>query len=365
MKVLQIINSLSAGGAEKLLVNSVVEYRKMGIDVDILVLKGGVSPFLDKLEPFQEINVFALGDQTNVYNPLHIFKIYDFLNNYNVVHVHLFPVLYWVALADMLRIGKRNYKLVYTEHNTTNRRRDKLLFKFIDKILYRRFHKIVSISDAVDVNLRNHLGKSFDNIIKIYNGIDLKEIYEAIPYSKEALDFTEMDKLIIQVSSFTAQKDQLTLIKSLEFLPKNYFLILVGDGELKSSCIKKTEELRLSDRVKFYGIRKDVPKLLKSVDVIVLSSHFEGLSLSSVEGLASGKPFIASDVPGLTEVVEGAGLLFEDANENQLAELILKLFDDNQYYSETVNQCMARAKKFDIIKMTKEYYNLYKELSLV
>ncbi|PKQ44059.1 hypothetical protein CSW08_14735 [Confluentibacter flavum] len=86
--------------------------------------------------------------------------------------------------------------------------------------------------------------------------------------------------------------------------------------------------------------------------------------MSSVEGLASGNPFIASDVPGLTEVVEGAGLLFEDNNENQLAELNLKLIDDKYYNSEIVGKCMVRAKKFDMIKMTKEYFNFYKELSL-
>ena len=118
----------------------------------------------------------------------------------------------------------------------------------------------------------------------------------------------------------------------------------------------------ISDRVSFLGIRKDVPRLLKSVDVVVLSSHFEGLSLASVEGLASGKPLIASDVPGLTEVVEGAGILFEDNNEKQLANLILSVCTNDIINKKTISDCINRSKKFDILTMTQKYSDLYKEL---
>ena len=362
MKVLQFIDSLSAGGAEKLLVNSVIKYREMGIDVDILLLKGGESPFLGILECNPEIKVFSFGEKNNVYSPLNILKVYRFLKNYDIIHVHLFPSLYWAAFADIIKI-KKNYKLVFTEHNTTNRRRSKAIFKIIDKLVYSRYNKIITISDSVDVNLKSHLGNSFNSkFIKIYNGIDLKEINEAIPYSKKDIGFKDDNKLLLQVSSFTPQKNQLTLIKSLKYLPENYHLILVGDGELKAECIKITKDLELSNRVSFYGIRKDVPRLLKSVDIVVLSSHFEGLSLSSVEGLASGKPFIASNVPGLTEVVEGAGVLFEDNNEKELSKCINELIEDDEYRNRIVKKCIDRSKKFDIINMTTEYSNLYRDL---
>ena len=362
MKVLELINSLNAGGAENLLVNSVIKYNEMGIDVDLLLLNGGNSPFLEKLNPYSEISVFSLGNNINVYNPLNFLKLIKFFKKYDIIHVHLFPSLYWAAFADIImKTQKKKYKLIYTEHSTSNRRRNSIVFKILDKLVYKRFHTIVSISDAVDINLKNHLGDSFKNIIKIYNGIDLDEINAAIPYSKEDINFTDKTKLILQVSSFRYPKDQLTLIKSLKYLPNDYSLILVGDGELKLDCIKITNDLGLSDRVKFYGIRKDVPRLLKSVDVVVLSSHFEGLSLSSVEGLASGSPFIASDVPGLTEVVEGAGLLFEDNNEKQLASLIESVCTDEKFNAKVVSDCIERSKKFDIMTMTSKYSDLYKK----
>ena len=58
-------------------------------------------------------------------------------------------------------------------------------------------------------------------------------------------------------------------------------------------------ELNVSDRVHFLGVRTDVPTLLKAADIVVMSSHFEGLSLSNIEGMAAGKPFVASDVDGI------------------------------------------------------------------
>src|SRR5690606_37044183 len=108
----------------------------------------------------------------------------------------------------------------------------------------------------------------------------------------------------------------------------NYVLLLVGDGMLRKSSEELANKIGVKNRVLFLGIRKDVPRLLKSVDLVVLSSHFEGLSLSSVEGLASGTPFLASDVPGLTEVVENAGVLFENDNMESFVDAVTRLMKD-------------------------------------
>ena len=357
MKLLQVINSLSPGGAEKLIVDAVIKYYKKGAIVDILLINKTSSPFIDKLKDYPEINIFSLGENINVYNPIHIIKFGVFFKNYEVVHVHLFPALYWAAISTMFR--KKTYRLVYTEHNTVNRRRRLKIFKIFDKIAYKQFDHIISISDSVDISLKKHLGSKFKNIIKIYNGIDLEEIYNAKSYPKKDINLSPNDIAILQVSSFTAQKNQVTLIKSLIHLPENFNVLLAGEGSMKKNLIELTNELGLDKRVHFLGVRKDIPNLLKSVDVVVLSSHFEGLSLSSVEGLASGKPFIASDVPGLTEVVKDAGILFEDNNDKELAYQIKMLCTDEKQYFNIANKCQKRAKMFDINNMTNKYLELY------
>ena len=101
-------------------------------------------------------------------------------------------------------------------------------------------------------------------------------------------------------------------------LPNNYSLQIVGDGPRRPILEKLAEE----KNVEFLGIRTDIPDILSSTDIVVLSSHWEGLSLSSIEGMASGRPFIASDVDGLHEMVNGAGVLFPDGDHIALASAI-------------------------------------------
>lgn len=357
MKILQFINSLAAGGAEKLIVDATIEYHKRGIPVDLLLISKGNSPFLERLNEFDAIKVFYLGEDVDVYNPKYIFKLNAYFKKYDIVHVHLFPAMYWAAFAKIF--GKKPYKLIFTEHNSTNRRMNNPFFKLLDKWVYTQFDNLITISDAVDAALRGYLGSSFKNITKIYNGINLVEIKEALPYSKHELGFSDNNILILQVSRFFPQKDQATLIRAMVDLPKHIVLLLVGSGPLMEEHKQLAKNLNLEDKVFFLGVRRDVPRLLKSVDYVVLSSHFEGLSLSSVEGLASGKPFIASDVPGLTEVVQGAGFLFPDRNEKKLTEILLGLQKNPKLYEETVEACITRSKTFDINNMVDNYLKLY------
>ena len=93
-----------------------------------------------------------------------------------------------------------------------------------------------------------------------------------------------------------------------------------------------------------------------------MSSDFEGLSLSSIEGMAAGKPFVASNVDGLREVVNGAGLLFENSNSQALADTILTLYNDKKLYDNVAEKCEKRAGEFDINKMVDSYLDVYNSL---
>ena len=112
----------------------------------------------------------------------------------------------------------------------------------------------------------------------------------------------------------------------------------------------------------FTGNRNDVPQVLKSSDVIVMSSHYEGLSLSSIEGMAVGKPFVASDVDGLHEIVEGAGILVPHQDEKSLAEVLLRLREDTSYAGQVAASCMDRARQYYFSKMAEAYLEVYESL---
>lgn len=367
MKVLHIINNLGSGGAEKLLSEFLPLLKKNGdINIEVLLLTDEKMTYKKNLES-KGIKVSSIGFN-NINNPLNILKIKKHIekNQYDIVHSHLFPSQYWVGITRQLT-NIQNIKFVTTEHSNHNRRRNKSYFRKIDKYIYSKYDTVICITEKVKLNLTNWLNlkeKELDRYIVINNGVDINKYREAKPYKKtEICDiFTEETKLICMVSRFSQAKDHSTLIKSMKYLPDDVHLMLVGEGTLKENNQELVKELLLDKRVHFLGFRKDVERILKSSDIVVLSSHWEGLSLASIEGMASGRPFIASDVEGLSEIVKGAGLLFKEGNYLELSNIISKLLNNDNFYDEVSNRCFERVMPFNLDLMVSKTIKLYNSL---
>ncbi len=358
MKVLQVINSFVTGGAEKLLLDSIPKYKEKGIDMELLLLNGANQPFLTELKK-SNCTIFSLGT-TSIYNPFLIFKIVPYLKKYDLIHVHLFPSLYWVAIAKMISFSKTN--ILFTEHSTHNNRRNNLFYKIVDRFIYSKYKKIITISDEVKYLLNKHLNFNEDKFSTILNGVDIEKVYNATPNSADLYLKSDFKKIVVQVSSFIKQKDQNTLIRSIPFITIPVKLLLIGEGPLINESKKLVKQLNLEDQVSFLGIQMNVPSFLKMADIVVLSTNFEGLSLSSIEGLASGRPFIASDVPGITDVVKGAGILFPVGNEQALADEINKLLSDELYLNEISSKSLRRANRYSLQNMIENHIKLYNNL---
>lgn len=361
MRIIHIINSLNFGGAEKLLVDTLPLYKSKGIDVSVLTLNKVNNSFSESLKR-NDIEIINFKKQYNLYNPIHILKIASKIKSFDVVHVHLFPALYWSVISSL--IVRKNIKFILTEHNTSNRRRDIYIFKIIDKIIYKKFVNIIAISEATKTNLLKHLSQTYKNVTVINNGIDVNKFKTALPYDKKEFNINNNSIVLIQVSSFTKQKDQKTLIATLPNLPVNTHIFLVGDGPLRQDCYNYTKSLNLESRVHFLGLRSDVPRLLKTADISVLSSHYEGFGLAIVEGMAAGNACIASNVPGVSEIVENHGLLFTSGNIIALTQQIRKLIDNPEFKSMVSKKCEIRAQHYDINNMIKEYINIYSKLNI-
>ena len=165
------------------------------------------------------------------------------------------------------------------------------------------------------------------------------------------------------VAAFRKQKDQNTLIEAIAQLPQQEFeLWLAGDGDTRAEMEQFVVEKNLAQQVKFLGNRTDVPNLLHTADAICMSSHYEGLSLSNLEGMSAGRPFIATDVDGLREVTAGYGILFPHEDAAALAKIIKKLRDDKAYYQKTAEDCYRRACMFDIKRMIDAYEAIYRQI---
>ena len=350
---------MGMGGAQSLLVELAPFQKKMGNDVHVLELQSTPDRTLVKKLEEAGIIVCTLSKKRSVRNPLNIFSLIPYLIKCDVAHVHLFPANYWTALAKMISFCET--PIVTTEHSTNNKRRNIALFKYIDAFIYSRYKKVVACADKALETFQARYPKV--RSISIPNGVNIYKYIDAQPYTKQALAAIPEETFVItMVARFEYPKRQDTLVEAIAQLPNKYHAILVGGTPNDAGLLriqKLTQSLGVSDRVHFLYLRSDVPRILKSSDAIVMSSEYEGLSLSSIEGMASGHPFIASNVNGLREVVYGAGELFECGNYYELAKLIVKLGEDQTYYNTIVNRCMARALEYDISIVAKRYQEEY------
>ena len=353
MRILHVITSLQTGGAEKLMVDLLPRLKEYGHEVELCVFDGIQTPFYEQIEA-AGVRVHPLSIGENVYNPWHIVRLYRLMKGFDIVHTHNTSPQLFAAIANIFR----KKILVTTEHNTTNRRRDKWYLKPGDLWMYRQYKKIICISDQAHENLVKYIGED-PKIVTIFNGIDISRFANAKPKMSPDANI----KIVTMVAAFRAQKDHMTLIKAFDFLPNNYQLQLVGDGELRKETESFVQQFSCADRIKFLGNRTDVSELMKSSDVLVLSSHYEGLSLSSLEGMASGRPFVASDVDGLHEIVEGYGILFPHEDATKLANVIIKICTDDGYAKEIAVQCQMRARQFDIAIMAERYNQVYQQIN--
>lgn len=359
MKILHVITSLELGGAERLLTEVVPFQKQKGNLVKVMILSDKNAVFKDNLEKAGiEVVVCkknSIKSLSNVFDILREIKKED----YDIVHSHLVHAQYWTRLARLFDRNKRR-KYITTEHSTSNRRRKHELLRMLDRFVFDGYDKIVSISEATQESLKKWLKRNDSHFEIIYNGIDIEKFQNSVGYTKETLGFKEEDVLLMMVSRFHKSKNQKGVLDSLKWLPVKYKLIFVGDGALEDETKEYCNKLFLNSRVKFLGMRKDIPELLKSADIVIQYSHFEGFGITALEGMASSKPVIASDVPGLRDVVEGAGIIVN--GEKELAKGVLSLRNRAEY-EKVAKKCFERSKKYTLEWCADSYLKLYdKEL---
>lgn len=345
MRVLHVISSLEIGGAQRLLSDLLPKQKQQGIDVSLLVLKSEDNAFSKKVAdagvPIISLNVKSFR------NPFLAFTIRKIIRQYDVVHAHLVHALYICSLAAR---GLKT-KMVYTEHSTSNNRRGKSYVRPIEKFIYGRYDKLISISQQTQDALQEWLQSKDERFVVINNGIDTKAFANI---HKEIIP-----KSLIMVSRFASSKDQETVIRAMKELDDDVILRLVGDGENLEHCKQVARECGVEDRVQFLGARADVAELVAESYIGIQSSNWEGFGLTAVEIMACGKPVIATNVDGLKQVVEGAGNLFPVGDEKALMSIVYSILSDSSLYKKMSDLSKERALIFDIENTSKKYKNIY------
>lgn len=350
MRILHIITSLEIGGAQRLLVD-LLPLQSTSEEVTLLVYERVHNDF-ERIIEDAGIKILCLNEH-NFHNPGVIFRLRKKFRDYDLVHAHLFPTIYWASLAARgLKV-----KLVYTEHSTFNSRRNKWYFRPVERFMYSRYNKIISISQQTQDALQCWLRSSSKCFVVINNGVDIKRF--------SSIKRPIIPKSLIMVSRFAASKDQETVIRAMKYVDGNAVLRLVGDGENIEHCKQVAINEGVLDKVEFLGARSDIAELIAESYVGIQSSNWEGFGLTAVEIMAAGKPVIASDVDGLKQVVEGAGEIFHKGNAKDLAEKITVLLEDEFYYNSIVTRCKQRSQMYSIEGMADKYKSVYDELAKI
>jgi glycosyltransferase involved in cell wall biosynthesis len=279
----------------------------------------------------------------------------------------------WLLLAAALM--KRRYFI--TEHSVPPEPlRENLYFFFthilfnpLKKFYYRRALKVISVSEGNRTALVEKYGMPAGQIITIHNGIDCSAYavgQSEICNLRKELGIPREGTVLTSIGRIDALKGQKYLIQAFEKLSVEHpslYLLFAGEGVLRRELEIYVNSRRLSSVVKFAGYRNDIPVILGLSDIYVLPSLKEGFNFTVIEAMASGKPVVATKVPGVSEaVVEGeTGLLCNIKDAEDLADKIEILLNSRELCREMGSKGMELAlKHFDISTMISKTFELYR-----
>ena len=216
----------------------------------------------------------------------------------DIIHTHLelLEVLYHAR--DVLD----GIKLFFTCHNPPQKLIGEERPKERDACRYLLDHNdlhIIALHEGMAEEIEEMFG--IKNVSVIRNGIDFDR-FKNIPVSKKEkrkeLNIPEDAYVIGQVGRFTYQKNpEFTVSVFHELLKKNKnaYLLLIGRGKQEAELRKQIEDLGVKDHVRLMVSRDDIPELLKTMDVFILPSRFEGFGIVLIEAQVAGLPCVVSD----------------------------------------------------------------------
>lgn len=248
--------------------------------------------------------------------------------------------------------------LVQVEHNTRERYTRWRLAQA--RWLSARSAWLVGVSEGVRRRLVE-LGFPEAKTLAIPNGIRMEPFADA-----ELHAFDARVPGIVMSARFARQKDHLTLIRAIALLKEQGLtppVLLAGGGKdsLRAQAEAEVAKLGLQGQVRFLGHHKGVPELLMTQQICVLSTHWEGMPLSLVEGMAAGCAVVGSAVPGVQELIidQVTGFLVPEGDAKALAEVLAELLRDPGLASRVAQAARRRAlEEHGLALMTQRYEDL-------
>lgn len=284
-----------------------------------------------------------------------------------IVHFYL-PLAY--MLGAPIAIFSRVPVKVMSRRSLNIYQRKMPMVSRIERWLHAHMTAVLGNSKQVAHELIDQENCPPDKVGLIYNGTDLSAIAAATPLDLSTLNIPAGSFILIVIANLIPYKGHADLLSALgniaSQMPQPWHLLCIGRDQGYGPQLRdQAAKLGLENNVHFLGERTDVPQLLKSADIGVLSSHEEGFSNAVIEGLAAGLPMIVTDVGGNAEAVtDGAtGLVVPPRDPPALGGTILQLASNPQLRSQMADAARIRAaSEFTIESCVEKYDRLYRGL---
>jgi glycosyltransferase involved in cell wall biosynthesis len=363
VRVLQIVPQLITGGGQRVVMDLVENLDRQQFDVEMVSLSAYSGQIFEVYLRNQGVKVQYLHKRLGL--DAHIFfEVNRVVRGFKpqVIHNHL-HALYTLLPASLInRIPVR----IHTIHSLAGQEA-KGFHRLINRMAFNNLGVVpVSISRTVLKSVQDIYGEVDSPVI--YNGIDSGKYSLTSNQSnklREQLGISDDAFVFVNVARFSFLKNQRLIVNAfrdvLYYFPSAY-LVMVGDGELRPVIANLAEELGISRRILFLGIRNDVAQILCASNCFVLTSNWEGLPISVLEAMAASKPVIATNVGGVPELISPFenGLLVETGNCDQLKSAMIELCRN----PDRAKRMGERGKlivneRFNVHEMAKQYGELY------
>ena len=342
--ILYIARAPIHGGTENVVLQLCEIFQPLVNKIVVCAGSGFNQEILNKMG----IKFYEIPDLENK-NPLNIIKISAKLKhiikaeNITVIHTHHRMAAFYVTL---LRLYKK-CAFINTSHNT-----------FYNKVklthfAYKHAH-LIACGQMVKKNLVNEF--SLQNVTVIHNAVKpFKGPVVEEPILKRLHDQGYF--LVGNVGRLTEQKGFKYFIESMPLVlkqhPKTKFVI-IGSGELEDELKREAQELNVAKSIIWLGYRNDVQNLMSQLDLIVLSSLWEGLPLTPIEAFSVGIPVVGTAVDGTVEEIDNSrnGYLINSRSSKDIGKIIILFIKEKNKIILSNNAFLTFKKEFsfDIFK---------------
>lgn len=358
-RIMFVIEALTVGGAEHMVVDIANELSRQGDCVHVVCLSL-LGELADGLSSDIPLHLLHKKPGIDLSLPLKLRQLAQ-RHSIEVVNSHLWTANLWTRIA-LVRSG---IPIVVTEHNRDVWKR--LHNRLLDRLLSHTMARMIAVSEDTADFYRKEVGVPVKLITVVNNGVDTQRYSAGNGVYLRRQLAGDGDFLVGTVGRLAAAKNHPRLVKAASIMRDAGVpvrVVIAGEGPNRSITEARITELQMTDRVTLLGERDDVPDLLAAFDVFVLSSDREGHPLSALEAQSAGTPVVLTDAGGSSDAIsrteKGCGGCLVEKNASALALCLTELASQPERLAEMSEFARNHAAKyFDKSLMIERYSAIF------